>query len=202
MWPGRLDGRAMAAGYSLVEITFVAGLIATLAAVAVPQTLASIDDLRTSAAARYLSLRLQRARMEAIARSSEVAIQISLTAGGYAYATYVDGNGNGVRTSDIRQGVDRQIAPPERLPDNFSGVDFGALPNLPAVDSGGTPPGADPIRLGGADIASFSPNGTSSSGSLYVIGGRNAQYVVRLYGQTGKTRVLRFDPGAKQWKPL
>jgi hypothetical protein len=192
----------MPTGYSVVELTFVAGLIATLTAVAVPQTLTAIDDFRSSGAARYVSSRLQRARMEAIMRSADVALKISQTSGGYAYAAYVDGNGNGVRTSDIKQGVDRLIAAAEHLPDNFTGVDFGALPNLPAVDSGGTPPGADPIRLGGSDLASFSPNGTSSSGSLYVLGRRNAQYVVRLYGQTGKTRVLRFDSRAKQWKPL
>ena len=30
----------------------------------------------------------------------------------------------------------------------------------------------------------------------------NTQYVVRFYGQTGKTRVLKFDVRARQWKPL
>ena len=92
--------------------------------------------------------------------------------------------------------------PPERLFDQFTGVDFGAIPGLPAVDVGGTPPGADPIRLGNSSLATFTPTGTSSSGSLYIRGRRNAQYVVRIYGQTGKTRVLKFDARTRQWKGL
>jgi hypothetical protein len=70
------------------------------------------------------------------------------------------------------------------------------------VDSGGTPPGTDPIRLGSSSMATFAASGTSSSGSLYIRGRRNAQYVVRIYGQTGKTRVLKFDARSRQWKGL
>ena len=82
------------------------------------------------------------------------------------------------------------------------GVDFGAVPGLPAVDPGGTPPGTDPIRLGSGSLASFSAMGTASSGSVYIRGRRNVQYVVRIYGETGKTRTLKFDPRANKWKPL
>jgi hypothetical protein len=120
---------------------------------------------------------------------------------GYSYAVYVDGNRNGVRTIEIQRGTDSRLVAPERLVDQFPGVDFGAVPGLPAVDPGGIPPGDDPIRLGAANLATFTASGTSSSGSLY-IRGRNAQYVVRIYGQTGKTRVLRFDARSRQWKGL
>src|SRR5207249_9048783 len=100
-----------------------------------------------------------------------------------------------------QKGTDRQLVAPERLPDHFRGVDFGALPGLPSVDPGGTPPGTDPVRLGSGNLATFAAAGTSSSGSVY-IRGTNAQYVVRIYGQTGKVRVLRFESRTKQWKPL
>ena len=72
---------------------------------------------------------------------------------------YVDGNRNGVLTRDIQRGIDRLIAAVERLPDQFAGVEFGAIPGLPAVDPGGTAPGTDPIRLGSGNIASFSAHG-------------------------------------------
>lgn len=189
-------------GYSILELTFVAGLMATLSALAVPQMLTGIDDARTAGAARYMATRFQRARMEAVMRSADVALQFTQTASGYAYAVFVDGNRNGVRTSDIRKGVDRPIMASERLPDNFLGVDFGTIPGLPAVEAGGTPPGADPIRLGSSNMASFTPKGRSSSGSVYIRGRRNAQYVVRIFGETGRTRVLKFDARANQWKPL
>jgi type II secretory pathway pseudopilin PulG len=189
-------------GYSLVELIFVMGLVVTLSAVAVPQTLAALDDSRTYGAARYLAGRLQRARMEAVMRSSDVGVRFTPGADGrYAYAVYVDGNFNGVRSADIRSGVDRQLMPPEKLADMFAHVDFGALPNLPAVDAGGTPPGDDPIRLGASSIATFTAKGTSSTGRVYIRGER-AQYVVRVFGDTGKTRVMKFEASTRQWRPL
>jgi type II secretory pathway pseudopilin PulG len=189
-------------GYSSVELLFVVSMLATVAGVAAPQVLAALDDFRAAGAARHISARLQRARMDAVVRSADVALQVTQSVSGYSYAVYVDGNRNGVRATDMQQGIDRQLVPPERLFDQFTGVDFGAIPGLPAVDVGGTPPGADPIRLGNSSLATFTSTGTSSSGSLYIRGRRDAQYVVRIYGQTGKTRVLKFDARTRQWKGL
>lgn len=191
----------MATGYSFVELVVVAGLVATLSAVAVPQTLAALDDSRTLGAARHISGRFQRARMDAIVRSNEVAVRFVASGSSYSYAVYVDGNSNGVRSADIRSGVDRLLMPAEKLSDLFANVDFGALPNLPAVDPGGTPPGDDPIRFGASNMLSFSPNATSSTGSVYIRGQR-AQYVVRLFGDTAKSRILKFDAAAHRWVPL
>jgi type II secretory pathway pseudopilin PulG len=191
-----------ARGYSLLEVMLVAGLGVTLSAVAVPQYLAAIDDFRTSGAARYVSARLQRARMEAVMRSTSVAVHFAQTPDGYSYAVYLDGNGNGVLTEDIQHGVDRRINATERLRDHFAGVDFGAVPGLPPIDPGGPAPGNDPIRLGVSSLATFTPLGTSSSGSVYIRGRRNAQYAVRIFGDTGKTRMLKFVHRTGRWSPL
>jgi hypothetical protein len=188
------------AGYSLVELVFVAGLVITASGIAVPQFLSGLDEYRTAGAARYVSARMHRARMDAVMRSSEVAIQFTQTGGGYTYAVFRDGNRNGVRTGDIQSGADPPVGSAERLPDHFTAVDFGVQAGLPAAD-GGAPPGNDPIRLGASNLASFSSNGTATSGSVYVRG-RRAQYVVRIFGATGKIRILKFDRTANQWKPL
>jgi type II secretory pathway pseudopilin PulG len=188
-------------GYSLVELLFAAGLIATISAVAIPQLAAGIDEFRTAGAARYISTKLQRTRMEALARSADVAMQFTRTPHGYAFAVYADGNRNGVLTTEIAAGIDRGLGAIEHLGDHFAGVEFGTLPGLPPVDVGGTPPGTDPIRLGPGNLASFAAAGTASSGSVY-LRGRTAQYVVRIFGGTGKTRVMKFHSRTKQWKPL
>lgn len=193
-------GRHEALGFTGLEVLFAVALLATLSSISVPPVIRALDDYRAAGAARYVASRLQRLRMEAILRSNEVGMKFSGTAGSYTFVTYVDGNGNGILTSDITAGVDRPIAAAERLGDNFSGVDFGTIPGLPAVDSGSSPPGSDPIRLGSSDIASFNASGSSSSGSLY-IKSRSRQYVVRLYGDTGKTRVLMFDENSRRWVP-
>jgi hypothetical protein len=150
----------------------------------------------------YVSARFQRARMEAVSRSAMVGVQFTQTAAGYSYAVYVDGNRNGVLTRDIQRGIDQLITPAERLPDQFTGVEFGAIPGLPPVDSGGTAPGTDPIRLGSGNIASFSPLGTASSGTVYIRSRRDAQYAVRIFGETGRTRMMKFEPRTRQWKQL
>lgn len=184
-----------------MELVFAMGLIATLSSIAIPQVTASLDDYQAQGAARYLSSRFQRTRMEAVTRTNEVALKFVESDGRYAYRPYADGDGDGVRTLDINQGVDRPLGPAESLTDRFPGIDFGVLTGLPAVDAGSAPPGADPIKLGSSNLLSFSANGTSSSGSLY-IRGRTAQYVVRVYGVTAKTRLLKFMVNENTWKPL
>ena len=76
------------------------------------------------------------------------------------------------------------------------------LPGLPSVEPGGEPPGVDPVKLGAANILTFTPAGTSSSGSLYILGRKGTQYVIRIFGASGKTRVLKFDRRVRHWKPL
>ena len=189
-------------GYSLLELTIAMAIACVMCAVALPEYQTAIDDVRASGAARHLSGRFQRARMEAVMRSATVAVQFTQTGGGYSYAVYVDGNRNGVLTKDIQKGIDLLIGAVERLPEQFTGVEFGAIPGLPPVDAGGTPPGIDPIRLGAGSLASFTAVGTSSSGTVYIRGARDAQYAVRMFGETGKTRVLKFDPGTRLWRQL
>ena len=189
-------------GYSLLELVFAVGVGITTSAVAVPQLFAGLDDVRASGAARYVSARLQRARMEAVMRSTNVAIQFTDTGNGYEYAVYLDGNGNGVLTKDIESGVDRRISEVESLRSQFTGVDFGAVGGLPPVDPGGTAPGADPIRLGAGSLASFSPIGSSSSGTVYIRGRGDSQYAVRIFGETGKTRMMKFNRQTRRWSQL
>jgi hypothetical protein len=184
-------------GYVFVELLLVCGLLATLAGMAIPELRTAMDDYQTAGAARYLSARLQRTRMEAVKRSSDVALRFVQVNGGWSYAVYVDGNRNGVRTVDIDRRIDWLLSPAERLSDQFAGVDIGVLSNLPGVD-GGPPPGADPLKLGSSNLLTFSAAGTSSSGSVY-IRGQNAQYVVRVFGETGRTRVLKFLARTRQW---
>ena len=43
-----------------------------------------------------------------------------------------------------REQLKAEVRRAERLSDQFPGVEFGTVPNLPAVDSSSPPPGADP----------------------------------------------------------
>jgi len=190
------------AAFSLIELVFAVGLAATIGAAAVPQLLTSLDDIRAAAAARYLAGRLQLAKMEAVGRGRSVALRFVRSGGSFSFAAYADGNRDGVLSHDIQEGIDWLLQGSERLPDRFAGVDFGALTGLPPADPSGTAPGADPIRLGSSDMVSFSPLGTSTTGTLYLKGRRDAQYAVRVFGETGKARTLKFNRRSGEWKPL
>ena len=188
-----------AQGYSLIELVVVVGLMATATATALPRMLAGVDEARVAGAARYLAARFQDARIEAVTRSADVAIRFTATDAGYIYSVYVDGNGNGVLTRDIEHDVDHQLHAAEQLSSQFSGVDFGTLPGLPAIEAGSPAPGDDPIRFGTSNMVSFSALGTSSSGTLYLRTRKNTQYAVRLVGATARVRVFRFDPRLRRW---
>ena len=187
------------AAFSLVELVFAVGIAATFALSATMSVRSQLDEVRAAGAARYVAARLQQARVRSVMRGRDTAMRMT-SAGAYSIATYEDGNGNGVLSADIVAGVDVPVAAPERLPDRFPGVDFGARPGLPGAE-GGVTPAADPIRTGTADGVTFTADGTATPGSLYVLGRGGTQYVVRIYGETGRTRVLRFYPGAGQWAP-
>ncbi len=198
----RLAGRGHSnkAGFSLLEMTFVIGLIVTAVGISVPLLLSGLDAARTRGAARYLAGRLNLARMEAVKRSAYVAVRVEGADTGYRYTFYVDGNRNGVRTREISGRIDRAIKPPERLGDNFSGVVFGILEGVTAIeDSEPLAAGGDPIRFGRSDLLSFSPIGTATAGTFYLHGQGKQQMAVRVLGVTGRVRVLRFDFSTGHW---
>lgn len=177
-------------GYTLVEILFVLGLLAVLTGAAVPQLTTAVDRGRARAAARYLASRMILARTQAVSKGATVALRFDTQVAGIGIAAYVDGNHNGVRTLDIDAMIDRQLEPPVALADLFPGVAIGLSPLLP---------GTDPIQIGSTNLLSFTPNGTATSGSIYVLGKDGTQYVVRVLGATGRTRVLRYNALTRLW---
>ena len=171
--------RAQPAGLTVLELMFTLALAATLTAIALPLAGNAIDEMRTAAAARFVSGEVMAARMEAIKRSRPVGLRFQEWDGGYLYTTFVDGNANGIRTADIEQGIDAPLSLGGRLSDKFADVRFELMPDDPDLD-GNTAGSLDGIRIGSARILTLSPDGTSSSGTLYVRG-RNAQYAVRIF---------------------
>ena len=133
---------------------------------------------------------LRLARSWAVVHDANVAVKFRTAADGtVTFTLYRDGNGNGVLTADINAGKDPQVEPPRRLSNFGRGVGFGFPPGPPPADPGSpghslTP--GDPIRFNASDLASFSPLGTSTPGSLYLTDSRNRLVAVRLDNRAGK----------------
>ena len=181
---------------SLLELLFTVALAATLLGIAVPLVNGAADEIRAAGAARYVAARIGAARLDAVRRSSTVALRFEPAGDDYVITLHADGNGNGVRTAEIRSGVDATIGRAERLSDHATGVHFGLLAGIPDLDGGATSP--DGVRFGAARLLSLAPTGGASSGTLY-LHGRRAQYAVRVLGATGRVRVFHYDPGARRW---
>src|SRR5688572_30735677 len=118
------------AGYTLIELLLVTSIVATLAALSVPVTAGVLDEVRTAMAARYLEGRILNARATAVRRSTRVALRFEPVDGDYRFGEFADGNGNGVRSSEIAAGLDPEIAPARRLSDFFPGIVFGVQPGV------------------------------------------------------------------------
>ena len=191
------SSRNSSSGFTLIELLVAVALLMMLVSVAQPLVGQAIDELRTASAARYLAGRIAASRMDAIRRSRAVALRFQPAAPDYQFAAFVDGNGNGVRSAEIASGVDQPVGIPRRLADDFAHVRFGLEIGRPDVD-GVRNASADGVRVGTSRILTVSPDGTATSGTLYVLG-RRAQYAVRVLGATGRTRVLKYDTGARAW---
>jgi Tfp pilus assembly protein FimT len=171
----------------LIELMLVVALTGILAAVAIPGTMAGVEQARTLGAARYLAGRLALARTQAVAQSANVALEFVADDSTFTVAAYRDGNGNGVRTRDINTGIDPVVEAPIRFSDLFPRVSlFLSDPSEAATPETSA-------------LMSFSPVGTASSRSLYVRGRDGSEYAVRVLGATGRIRVLRYVTTTHQW---
>jgi Tfp pilus assembly protein FimT len=171
----RRPGTRSDRGTTLVELLFALGLFLVLSAMTVPQLLVGIDRARARAAARFVAARLALARSQAVARSATVALRFTAEQGVLSFVVYADGNGNGVRAAEIASGQDAVLDGPVSVSRVFPGV---------TVES---------VSFGASGIVSFTPAGTATPGSIYLRGRDGVEYAVRVFGATGRTRVLRYD---------
>ena len=167
------------AGYSLIEAMFVCAVAAVVAAIAVPVSLAGVDRARGWAATRFVAARLVRARAQAVARGAAVALRIGGEGPAATLASFVDGNRTGVLTRDIDAGLDPVLEDPVPLVSLFPGV----------IITGDSSP----------TLFSFSPDGTATSGSVFVLSRDGSRFAVRVLGATARVRIERYVTARNAW---
>lgn len=187
---------------ALVDVLAATGLSLVMAGMAVPVVGGTLERERTLVGAHYLAAAVQRARLEALKRSAVVAVRLQELDGRTSVQLFADGNGNGVLQRDIDRHVDPALTMAEWLDEHASGVSLQINQTIADVGGGGElAPGDDPVRMGNSSLVSFSPLGSATSGTLYVAARRGPQMAIRIYGATGRVRVLTFDARARQWRP-
>lgn len=181
-----------------MELVLVSGLVLMTAAIAMPATSTARDEGRARQAAAFAAARLREAKHQAVSRSASAGLVFDLVDGRWMFRLCVDGNANGLRRSDLRDGRDSCVDGAVDLATLFPGAAVQADGAVRGPD--GDPPSTDPVRFGTSSIASFSPAGSCTAGSLFVRSARGTQYVVRIAGVTGRLRILRYDAASAAWR--
>ena len=191
-----------ARGAAFIDIIVATSVCFLMAAIAVPVIGGTLDRERTIIGAQYLSGQLQRARLESLKRARPVAVRVEAIGERTQLRLFEDRNGNGVLQRDIDRGIDLPLTPMEWLDDQAR--DISLRINQDVTDVSGVmtlEPGDDPLRIGNTLLLTFSPVGSATSGTLYVAAHRGPQMAIRVFGATGRVRVLMFDARTRQWHP-
>jgi Tfp pilus assembly protein FimT len=188
-------------GYSLVELLAAVSVMLTIMAVSVPIVDRSRQEGRVRGAAFHLSSQCAWLRMSAVQRNANLAFRFVESGGSHTMQPFLDGDWDGVRTADIAAGLDPAVGPAVLVDALFPGARFGFVQGCPLVDGTAVPAGASPVRVGSARLLVFTPDGTSSGGTLYLRGpaAYTSGYAVVMLGATGRTRLLRCAPASGTW---
>ena len=155
-------------------------------------------------AAAELTGVLREARSNAIRYNCHVGVKFEVEDKQTRWTLYRDGDGDGVLNRDIDSGVDPPLGLPRTLTHLGRHIRFGFPPGPPPRDPGDPRRRMrrldDPIRFNRSDIASFGPLGGSTPGSLYVTDSIRNLTVVRVFGRTGKVKVMRWDAIEDRWR--
>jgi hypothetical protein len=190
-----------ARGISLPELLTTLAILSITAGLstAAVQTFAGMTSLR--AASQEVASVFFQARSRAIHRNGYSGVKWIAHDGDLTLEIHDDGDGDGVRNDDIRSGVDPLVFGPVSVRNRWPRVKVGFIPGFTARDPKGNPVGdlSDPIRFGRSDIASFSPVGDCSPGSVWLGDDRNRQALVRLTPGSATIGIYEWVAARRSW---
>jgi len=182
-------------GRGLLELLVAVSLAIGMAAAAIPKAQSMLHESRLRGAAFYLRGLMRQVRANAAAKGSYMGVVFDEVDGDPVFSLHADGNANGIRRVDVDRGVDPMLRQPYRLSETFPGVRYGSLP------AGAKDPFLRGLQIGRSHIVSFSPLGSSTTGTLYLKNDYGLVYAVVIFGSTGRVRVARYRGGGK-WQAM
>lgn len=184
-------------GASLLEVMVTVALVVTVTSLATPLAVHARDDQEGRSAATFLAGQFRLARQHAILTGRNTALVFDLRNEEWTFVVCVDGDADGVSRADIATGLDPCQGSAQSLASWFSRASIHRASAVP--DLSGNTDGAV-VAFGSSRMASFSPLGTASSGSVTIMTRGGRHYAVRVAGVTGRVRVWRFAPESGRWQ--
>ncbi len=193
------------AGYQLIELLIAMAISSLMLVLGIPPLLSLAARLRVELAAAEVASAFHVARSYAIRHDANVGLKFFVGAGGaVTWALYRDADGDGVLTADILSGDDPQVLPLTQISHLGRQIHFGFPPGKAPRDPGDPRRRLtgldDPIRFNRSDIASFSPLGTATPGTIYVTDGMRHLAAARVFGRTGRIGCLVYDVAREHWR--
>jgi type II secretory pathway pseudopilin PulG len=188
---------------SLVEALLVVAVLAIVATVVLPD----LDEIRRAAALGAASSQLKgllyRCRADAVMnRRATATVFEQRTDGSWRCFIAVDGDGDGIRSRDIRALIDPVVG--EILHFEAGGAGLGILQGefVPDPSGRGRLRGnlSDPVRAGRGNMITFTPRGTATPASIYLTDYRARMRVLRIYGGTGRVISRVWRSGWPEWR--
>jgi prepilin-type N-terminal cleavage/methylation domain-containing protein len=187
-------------GYTLLELLTVLAILGLMVVCSIPAFGNYRRRMSIIAASEQFRSILRATRARAIASGRNAGVKF-ISGTEWTYAIYEDGDGDGVRNDDITRGTDRRTFGPAIVMPSFHIATIGLLKTT-VKDPDGDPlkPDASPVQFGRSTICSFSPIGSGTPGTLYLIDGGGQLWAARVHGSGGRVRVLRYNDGLKKWE--
>jgi prepilin-type N-terminal cleavage/methylation domain-containing protein len=188
-------------GLSLLEIIVALAILGLIAICAVPAFANYRRRVSLNAEAAELRGIFRAVRSRAITRSSHAGVKFTRVRNLWTYSLYDDGDGDGIRNDDIASGIDRRYAGPSMLMPQFN-IARIALLSTPIRDPDGDSllPTASAVQFNRSTICSFAPTGSGTPGTIYISDGARQLCAVRVYGASGRVRLLRYDSARRRWE--
>ena len=193
--------RKTQSGFSLLELCAVVAIVGVLALCAAPAFANYRRRASVVAAAEELRSIIRGVRARAIARNRHCGVKFVKAGAEWTYSLYEDGDGDGIRSDDIDRGKDHRYFGPAIVMPSAHLATIGLL-KTPVRDPDGDllVPTAPAVQFNRSTICSFSPTGKGTPGSIYVVDGAGQLFVARVYGASGRVRVLRYQPMHQKWE--
>lgn len=184
------------AGTSLVETLITVALVATVMTMAAPVVIQARDAQEGRQAAVYLAGQFRAARQQAVMTGRHTGFVFDRIGDTWKFRRCEDRDGDGLLRADVSVGIDHCAEGVWTIDAWYprTAIDrAAAVPDLSGHFTGAV------VAFGTSGIASFSPLGSSSSGSVTVMTRGGRHYAVRVAGVTGRIRILRFASETGQW---